>query len=272
MKLIRWGAAGAERPGLVDRAGVARDLSGHVTDITPEILSDAVEEMVRWVSPVMLMRRTVTRDTDLANRGFQREMVNRPIPETLRDDLKTALPTAFGGSAYDTQFQPDEREGIRNASTEIARLNNLPADTASHVAAKIILDPADDEKDAAYKATPMKNFAGGASGTFVRLTPQKLSPNLPEIVMPASHYMNLIATRVLTSGCSATQTSPMPPRPSGAVIRNPFTTSSITMATVTCRRERTSCFVACATAAGSPGLLAIAHASVGGRAALARRR
>ena len=28
MKLIRWGAAGAEKPGLVDKAGVLRDLSG----------------------------------------------------------------------------------------------------------------------------------------------------------------------------------------------------------------------------------------------------
>jgi len=39
MKLIRWGAKGAEKPGLVDQAGVLRDLSGHVAEITPDLLS-----------------------------------------------------------------------------------------------------------------------------------------------------------------------------------------------------------------------------------------
>jgi len=39
MKLMRWGANGAEKPGLVDRTGVARDLSGVVADITPDLLT-----------------------------------------------------------------------------------------------------------------------------------------------------------------------------------------------------------------------------------------
>ena len=39
MKLIRWGALGAEKPGLVDQAGILRDLSGHVAEITPDLLS-----------------------------------------------------------------------------------------------------------------------------------------------------------------------------------------------------------------------------------------
>ncbi len=38
MKLVRWGARGAERPGLVDRAGKLRDLSGIVGDIDGRIL------------------------------------------------------------------------------------------------------------------------------------------------------------------------------------------------------------------------------------------
>jgi cytochrome P450 len=37
----------------------------------PEILSDAVEEMVRWVSPVMMMRRTATQQTALAGTVFK---------------------------------------------------------------------------------------------------------------------------------------------------------------------------------------------------------
>jgi 2,4-diketo-3-deoxy-L-fuconate hydrolase len=39
MKLVRFGAPGAERPGLLDDAGNLRDLSGHVEDIAGEALS-----------------------------------------------------------------------------------------------------------------------------------------------------------------------------------------------------------------------------------------
>ena len=41
MKLVRFGAAGAEKPGLVDATGAIRDLSGHVKDITGDTLSPA---------------------------------------------------------------------------------------------------------------------------------------------------------------------------------------------------------------------------------------
>jgi 2-keto-4-pentenoate hydratase/2-oxohepta-3-ene-1,7-dioic acid hydratase in catechol pathway len=39
MKLIRWGAKGAEKPGLIDASGILRDLSGQVSEITPDLLS-----------------------------------------------------------------------------------------------------------------------------------------------------------------------------------------------------------------------------------------
>lgn len=39
MKLLRWGAAGLERPGMVDRLGHVRDLSSHCVDIVPDMLS-----------------------------------------------------------------------------------------------------------------------------------------------------------------------------------------------------------------------------------------
>ena len=39
MKLIRWGAKGAEKPGLVDADGILRDLSAHLPEIVPELLS-----------------------------------------------------------------------------------------------------------------------------------------------------------------------------------------------------------------------------------------
>ena len=40
MKLVRYGAAGREKPGLIDAEGKLRDLSGHITDITPDHLDD----------------------------------------------------------------------------------------------------------------------------------------------------------------------------------------------------------------------------------------
>jgi 2,4-diketo-3-deoxy-L-fuconate hydrolase len=45
MKLIRWGAKGSEKPGLVDAEGVMRDLSGRIEEITPALL--APEELRR---------------------------------------------------------------------------------------------------------------------------------------------------------------------------------------------------------------------------------
>jgi 2-keto-4-pentenoate hydratase/2-oxohepta-3-ene-1,7-dioic acid hydratase in catechol pathway len=39
MKLVRFGPKGREKPGIVDKAGVLRDLSGVISDITPETLA-----------------------------------------------------------------------------------------------------------------------------------------------------------------------------------------------------------------------------------------
>jgi len=51
MKLVRYGRAGAERPGLVDAAGRLRDLSRVLDDITPEALSPAGLKRLRAVKP-----------------------------------------------------------------------------------------------------------------------------------------------------------------------------------------------------------------------------
>lgn len=40
MKLCRYGARGAEKPGMIDAQGRLRDLSGHVTDIAGDVLAD----------------------------------------------------------------------------------------------------------------------------------------------------------------------------------------------------------------------------------------
>ncbi len=54
MKLLRWGPAGAERPGMLDEAGVARDLTGLVPDIAGAVLSDAGLAMLRALDPAAL--------------------------------------------------------------------------------------------------------------------------------------------------------------------------------------------------------------------------
>jgi len=41
MKPVRYGAAGQEKPGMIDGSGRLRDLSGILDDITPAQLSDA---------------------------------------------------------------------------------------------------------------------------------------------------------------------------------------------------------------------------------------
>ncbi len=54
MKLVRFGAAGAERPGLIDGQGVLRDLSGHVDDIGPGTLDPAALARLRALDPTGL--------------------------------------------------------------------------------------------------------------------------------------------------------------------------------------------------------------------------
>ncbi|GAB5437816.1 fumarylacetoacetate hydrolase family protein [Falsiruegeria mediterranea] len=51
MKLLRFGEAGAEKPGLLASDGTLRDLSGHVADISGAALSDAGLEQLRAVDP-----------------------------------------------------------------------------------------------------------------------------------------------------------------------------------------------------------------------------
>jgi 2-keto-4-pentenoate hydratase/2-oxohepta-3-ene-1,7-dioic acid hydratase in catechol pathway len=41
MKLVRYGAKGAEKPGLIDKSGQLRDLSAHVRDLDGEAYSPA---------------------------------------------------------------------------------------------------------------------------------------------------------------------------------------------------------------------------------------
>jgi len=54
MKLVRYGRAGAERPGLIAEDGTLRDLSRVVKDITPDVLSPAGMKRLRAVKTARL--------------------------------------------------------------------------------------------------------------------------------------------------------------------------------------------------------------------------
>jgi 2,4-didehydro-3-deoxy-L-rhamnonate hydrolase len=56
MKLIRFGAKGAEKPGLVDAQGGVRDLSGVLADITAHTLTPKGLDRLRAVDPATLPR------------------------------------------------------------------------------------------------------------------------------------------------------------------------------------------------------------------------
>jgi ureidoglycolate lyase len=54
MKLVRYGPAGAEKPGVVDTNGTLRDLSGIIDDVAGETLSPAGLEKLRSISTATL--------------------------------------------------------------------------------------------------------------------------------------------------------------------------------------------------------------------------
>jgi 2,4-diketo-3-deoxy-L-fuconate hydrolase len=54
MKLVRYGRAGAEKPGLIDAEGKLRDLSRVVEDITPEALQPSELRRLRVLKPARL--------------------------------------------------------------------------------------------------------------------------------------------------------------------------------------------------------------------------
>jgi 2-keto-4-pentenoate hydratase/2-oxohepta-3-ene-1,7-dioic acid hydratase in catechol pathway len=51
MKLLRFGPRGQEKPGLIDRQGRLRDLSGVIPDLTPDQLAPAALERLRKLDP-----------------------------------------------------------------------------------------------------------------------------------------------------------------------------------------------------------------------------
>jgi 2-keto-4-pentenoate hydratase/2-oxohepta-3-ene-1,7-dioic acid hydratase in catechol pathway len=61
MKLVRYGPAGQEKPGLVDKDGKVRDLSAHVGDIAGEAISPAGLKKLAAIDPASLPEVNVDR-------------------------------------------------------------------------------------------------------------------------------------------------------------------------------------------------------------------
>ena len=54
MKLCRYGPQGAEKPGLIDGEGRLRDLSAHVSDLSPDQIAPAALDRLRALDPATL--------------------------------------------------------------------------------------------------------------------------------------------------------------------------------------------------------------------------
>jgi len=54
MKLLRYGAVGQEKPGIVDRKGALRDLSGHIADLSGSALLPESLEKLKQIDPETL--------------------------------------------------------------------------------------------------------------------------------------------------------------------------------------------------------------------------
>ena len=93
MKLCRFGAAGHEKPGMIDAAGRIRDLSGHVADIDPAAISveglarlatlsaddlPLADTGVRYGPPVTGTRKFIAIGLNYADHAAES---NLPIPE-----------------------------------------------------------------------------------------------------------------------------------------------------------------------------------------------
>jgi 2-keto-4-pentenoate hydratase/2-oxohepta-3-ene-1,7-dioic acid hydratase in catechol pathway len=154
MKLVRYGRAGAERPGVIDAAGAVRDLSRVVKDITPEVLSPAGLKRLRAakIERLPIVRGRPRLGCPLARIGkmvciglnysdHARE-VGRPAPD--EPTLFIKANSAINGP-YDTIVRPPGATKL-DYEVELAAVigrdarNVSEADAMKHVAAYTIVD------------------------------------------------------------------------------------------------------------------------------------
>ncbi len=69
MRLLRYGPAGQEKPGLLDNTGTLRDLSGVVPDIAGDVLLPESLERLRQIDPATLPKVPMRRASARASAG-----------------------------------------------------------------------------------------------------------------------------------------------------------------------------------------------------------
>ncbi len=183
MKLFRHGAPGAERPGLLDPAGVRRDLSGRVSDIDPRWLAPdslaelaaidpqslpRVEASVRLGPPVAGIGKIV--GIGLNYRDHAKE-AGQPVPEEPVLFMKT---TSSLGGPYDPVMMP---RGSRKVDWEVelgvivgTRASDVEEDAAlGHVAGYCVVN---DVSERAFQLEGTGQWVKGKSAdTFAPLGP-----------------------------------------------------------------------------------------------------
>ena len=82
MKLVRYGAKGAEKPGLIDKSGQLRDLSAHVRDLDGEAYSAGLARQARRAGYLQASRRR--RQAALRRAGHRHLEIRRDRPELQR--------------------------------------------------------------------------------------------------------------------------------------------------------------------------------------------
>ncbi len=183
MKLFRHGAPGAERPGLLDPAGVRRDLSGRVSDIDPHRLAPdslaelaaidpqslpRVEASVRLGPPVAGIGKIV--GIGLNYRDHAKE-AGQPVPE---EPVLFMKATSSLGGPYDPVMMP---RGSRKVDWEVelgvivgTRASYVEEDAAlGHVAGYCVVN---DVSERAFQLEGTGQWVKGKSAdTFAPLGP-----------------------------------------------------------------------------------------------------
>ncbi len=183
MKLFRHGAPGAERPGLLDPAGVRRDLSGRVSDIDPRWLAPdslaelaaidpqslpRVEASVRLGPPVAGIGKIV--GIGLNYRDHAKE-AGQPVPE---EPVLFMKATSSLGGPYDPVMMP---RGSRKVDWEVelgvivgTRASYVEEDAAlGHVAGYCVVN---DVSERAFQLEGTGQWVKGKSAdTFAPLGP-----------------------------------------------------------------------------------------------------
>jgi 2,4-diketo-3-deoxy-L-fuconate hydrolase len=183
MKLVRYGRAGAEKPGLVDDDGAVRDLSRVVKDITPQTLSPAGLKRLRAVNVARLpvVRGRPRLGCPLSGIGKMvciglnytdhAQEVGRPLPD---EPLLFFKANSAINGPYDAVVRP--QGGVKlDYEVELAAVigrdarNVAEADAMKHVAAYCVLD------DVSERAFQMEHGGGTTKGksadTFAPIGP-----------------------------------------------------------------------------------------------------